>query len=1273
MTTVNGNCFDSQNLINEFDEFQADYPEEIWRLDIERKYIRTFTGKSVDESVTTGKQNTRFLTSMMQGRKKYQRRQWIRDQGVYFQSKYKLPSIMNSHNEYSVTLGADPESLDVPVDYTLKLTPYQDMYLNVVLGNGTPIEPKRAKAGVEYPITIPTSGSVQETRITIAGGDYLSSISNLAPMYPYSLDFSHINHLKKFDMGTDEVGYVNTKLAEQGITSLGDGGGPLLEEVNVKNCHSLTELKSLNKSNNLKIVEATGTAITGIDLPDYTNIEILHLPSTIASFSLSNAVKLKDFYMKNNLGQEDYNNLYELNVLNSDYSGTYLWKPSTKYQVGDIFIVDNNLCQCKKEHTSITDENAAIEETWNTYKTTNWVILREDANPSVNWIGIALGVLEKNSAEVSISLKELYSATIKNIQVLVPLQEIKSDIENHNGVLDLTGIIHITGSWSLTEGKVYTNDIGYYNDGEWVNALTADDESPNDNPLWPHLKLIVNPEQKQIKWPVTYHYDNKTMTIYIPNNTVAPDIYENGTIDMPTKASVPKYRYVFGEYNDQSGKYISYSGWSYSNTSNAVHLSGAPQITSATHLHAWFKGIERQYYVRWYVKPNQLVKTSGATKYGEGYNLENPTIKDIHDKHFSTCEVNVGNDGLITYSIFTGWDKLPTNIEPSGDTNYYDIYGVWDNNNGHSISIGDLFTDGSKKTVQLLVLSVLTEEQKATYHLDDIYDDASTITYQLGQDNNRNTGHQIIPIANSTAPLSLDGSNAFTTSYQPLLAGSDAFTFAIDYTFDEGNYATNKFAILASCYYSADNVRNGFCIYKNTSSGNIEIGFGDMFRLGTQKKVISTNNTANMRNIVVIRHPKESSTLYIYSGLSDTQTVALETPAYLYITRNGETEFNSPAYLNIGQLVSDIRTIPTSDDIRNKQVNAIGTIHWAKFWSEDLGIGECKRLASWPHEQLTFAIAHCYREAPYDFYSPAPRADDNYLPDPALYLTTCNSLMHGLVIEDKIGYSGFINDKYHWEYAKTRKLCNNRLLYSLPTSLQAILCKSAVSSIPIEYYTLENESGYRKANYTEITRDYLYAPSVSNIDGNNEYIDEDPIDNGAMIPFPWKIPENTKVYRQDENQNWTLSTGQSQYVNIRFPYKAFNLTNQRIYVSDVSLSVNIAEYIGADTLQSGDIYIERGKAYIYVSNREINTYGLNAYVDRSSTILTGLPDSEVTNIGGGQGRGGWIPAESYWTRSLISTGSTSVIFAEVNEDGSTNVSQISASSIGYRVNYIMAI
>jgi len=49
-------CFsDAQDLINQFDKFQECYPEEIWRLDIQRKYIRTFTGKSYDNSITTGK------------------------------------------------------------------------------------------------------------------------------------------------------------------------------------------------------------------------------------------------------------------------------------------------------------------------------------------------------------------------------------------------------------------------------------------------------------------------------------------------------------------------------------------------------------------------------------------------------------------------------------------------------------------------------------------------------------------------------------------------------------------------------------------------------------------------------------------------------------------------------------------------------------------------------------------------------------------------------------------------------------------------------------------------------------------------------------------------------------------------------------------------------------------------------------------------------------------------------------------------------------------
>ncbi len=68
-TRVPGDCWSATSLINEFDSFQECYPEEIWRLDIERKYIRTFTGESIDNSIP--KLEDRFLKNMMQGRKKY--------------------------------------------------------------------------------------------------------------------------------------------------------------------------------------------------------------------------------------------------------------------------------------------------------------------------------------------------------------------------------------------------------------------------------------------------------------------------------------------------------------------------------------------------------------------------------------------------------------------------------------------------------------------------------------------------------------------------------------------------------------------------------------------------------------------------------------------------------------------------------------------------------------------------------------------------------------------------------------------------------------------------------------------------------------------------------------------------------------------------------------------------------------------------------------------------------------------------------------------------
>jgi hypothetical protein len=112
-------------------------------------------------------------------------------------------------------------------------------------------------------------------------------------MYPYSFTLSALEHLKVLDLGTDVTGYSNanfTVLPFSETTQL-----PLLETLNVKNCNYLAGGISLDTANNLRVVEAAGTAITGISLPDYTNIEVLHLPSSVSALKLYGARFLKDF------------------------------------------------------------------------------------------------------------------------------------------------------------------------------------------------------------------------------------------------------------------------------------------------------------------------------------------------------------------------------------------------------------------------------------------------------------------------------------------------------------------------------------------------------------------------------------------------------------------------------------------------------------------------------------------------------------------------------------------------------------------------------------------------------------------------------------------------------------------------------------------------------------------------------------------------------------------------------------------------------------------
>ena len=80
-------AFNSQSLISEFDNWQSQFPEELWRLDYERKYYRTYLGLSIDNSIAKGVDKT-FLIGKFFGRKKYARQVFEPNQEIYFATKY---------------------------------------------------------------------------------------------------------------------------------------------------------------------------------------------------------------------------------------------------------------------------------------------------------------------------------------------------------------------------------------------------------------------------------------------------------------------------------------------------------------------------------------------------------------------------------------------------------------------------------------------------------------------------------------------------------------------------------------------------------------------------------------------------------------------------------------------------------------------------------------------------------------------------------------------------------------------------------------------------------------------------------------------------------------------------------------------------------------------------------------------------------------------------------------------------------------------------------
>ena len=739
---------------------------------------------------------------------------------------------------------------------------------------------------------------------------------------------------------------------------------------------------------------------------------------------------------------------------------------------------------------------------------------------------------------------------------------------------------YLAGTISLL-GTVYQ---GTYNDylAAWSPDLTIDVSQSSF--VYQHLVIYQNDD------------GNELYRTYIDNNSYLIDPYATGLLQStPTKDADIQYIYTFGKI-DSAANYIPFSGWREISKSESIYDDNQQntnpniKITSPTTLVAVYRTTPQSYTVRWLVRENQVVATAPGQRYGGGLDLIAPTIKEVQTK-YPTYTFNMPSSGnLCTYSIMTGWEKLPINITPTAIGATYDIYATWlERTNVDYQTV--LSSDEYSVEEKLLVLKEISSA-RSTIDVGDKYD----IT--LGYNGVKAPDYEL-----ANAPKRFTGSNTETLNDYTPFAINQTFTMMIDYKF-EPQTSTKDELILLSCYENNNDSSQGFKLFYKPNNMVPQISLGSTAQ-STTSNVCPLNSNLSNRGIIVIRrtleHPDQ---LYIYTG-SDSGGLKTTYSRDAFKTTLTWSAIGSNAKIVIGG-------INTSD---TSVANATGTLYSVKYWNEDLGEGECLQLASWCHENMTFAIAD-YTEA--DVHS-----SKNETLTSTLVLHTLNASQMGTVTEP--AYSAA---RIGWDPSTVRDFYNNRIYNGFPTLLQSIM--APVSITHRKAYRDTNEGRYVIENTgSNTTQDYVFAPSRIEVGGYNaNYTIE------ASGQFSWCSGSQMKVMYYNNN-NLQEVAGNINYTNLRFPYCYNRLNN-----TDVTIYINYPQegrsfYEWADEhitggLKIGDILIPQDSsvAYIYVPSTEINK-GAPVTTDNYTCLSNTI--------------GGWITSTGWWTRSVIASAYQSTI------------------------------
>ena len=213
-------------------------------------------------------------------------RQWCKDRTIYM-SSYGL---YGEFNPTSPSGGNINYRSIKQMTVTFNLTVARWLYPVVTVGQSTILSGQRMKAGETVSVSGVTDSNTQNI---VCGVNYMSDIGTWYDKPANETLALNGSRVKKLVAGTDNKSDINLK-----ATALTLGSMTSLRSIDVHNLSTLTGTLDCSKNTRLESLDARGTSLTDVTLPEQEFLTTLKLPSTITTLSLDGQTELSELTLE---------------------------------------------------------------------------------------------------------------------------------------------------------------------------------------------------------------------------------------------------------------------------------------------------------------------------------------------------------------------------------------------------------------------------------------------------------------------------------------------------------------------------------------------------------------------------------------------------------------------------------------------------------------------------------------------------------------------------------------------------------------------------------------------------------------------------------------------------------------------------------------------------------------------------------------------------------------------------------------------------------------